>query len=532
MAVMHLRLERPGAMTVTATPVRPATGKIGSTETSIVVASPCGREAGEFGDASSSSEAAGALKARKLPIDSTAADELHRVPSMNLATDPTLWVGDATLSRGAPGRKSSDGVGGGINPFDSSSEEEDDVGAWAGDTEKGGDLDTSLEATGGRPLAKNSNPFDFSFLDSEETARAEAATPCGRDGGGIASTPSAGEATSFDADTAAALSASRSSRIGEIFPVGHVVPGTATSASAAGVAAAGTQETAWPAAVDTSSISPYGDQLLLTSGVPPRVQALNLPPANSPSTAMTSPASTMDSPGVPLTSFSSTPSVPFPPPAPWTAEESDVPKAPINKSLPPTPLLAFGAGGASSSSPYTTPPVTPCAVPLAKAPVNVRDMADVPPSPNASQQPEHLFVAFRDTATEAAPPAPGNAQADLFAAFRDGTEAPAPPLPSKEEMDLHLAFRDNPEAPPPRACPPALSQPQLGLLQPAQLEQSALPEPRGLDEADSSKRLQNFNPFGRPGSFVLSQTPSLTPSQTPSEEPALPSGQVRLKLMR
>eukprot|EP00903_Cladosiphon_okamuranus_P010687 g10100.t1 len=539
MAVMHLRLERPDTMAMTATPVQPATGKISSMETSIVVASPSGRndEVDEVGDASSSSVAADASEARKLSTHSTTADELHRVPSMNLATDPTLWVADATLGPGAPGGKSSDGGGGGggINPFDSSSEEDEDDGgvqtrvvAWAGDTEDGGGFDASLEATGGRPLAKGRNPFDFLFLDGKETTTvADAATPPGRDEHGIESTPPVHEPTPFQAAvlpaTATALSTSQSSRIGEIFPVEQVAPGTATTASAAGVAAAGTQEIVWPEAVDSSSIPRYGDQLLLTSGAPTWVQAVDLPPADSPSTAMTSPASPMDSPGVPLTSFSSAPSVTLPPPPASTAEEVGVSKAPQNKRLPPTPLLASGAGGASSSSPYPSPPVTPFAAPLAKAPAGVRDRAGVPPSPDAIQEQEDLFAAFRDTPTEAAPPALGNEQAELFAAFRDGTETPAAPLPSKEEMDLHLAFRDNPKASAPRASLPALPQPQLSLLQPAQLEQSASLEPRGLlDEADSSRRLQNFNPFGRPGSFVLSQTPS----QIPSEEPARASGQV------
>lgn len=526
MAVMHLRLEHPDTMVVTATPAQQSSSdKMSSTETSMVVATPSEDQAAEGGDASS--EAEDAVVARKLSVDSTSEDdELYRVPSMNLATDPTLWVGDATLGLGAPpGRKTSDG-GGGINPFDSSSEEEDDdgaaqarVGAWAGGPENGGELDTSLEAPGRRPLANRTNPFDFSFLDSKDTAAAAAgATACSRDGS-TDSRPAGGatpvEAAAVFPNTTTALSGSQSSRIGEIFPVGQVVPGTVATPSAAGIASAGTQEAAWPVAVD-SSIPPNLDQLLLTSGAPPPVQTWDLPPADSPSTAMTSLASPLDSPGMPLTFSTNAASLPFPIPASAAAEEPGVAIAPPNKCLPPTPLLAFGAEGASAS-PCPTQPVTPFAVPSAKTPADVRDRAGAP-SPSASQEPEDLFSAFRDT-SEAAQAALSKEQATgtMFSAVRDGTE--------KEHMDLHLAFRDNTAggASSPRACLPALP-PQPGSPQPEQPQQSALPEPRGLmDEADSSRRLQNFNPFGRTGSFVLSQTPS----QAPMEETAPPSGRVR-----
>lgn len=525
MAVMHLRLEHPDTMVVRGTPMEASNGKTSSTHTTTLCVVPSSEgQAAEGSDASS--EEADAVKARKLSIDSSA-EELHRVPSMNLATDPTLWVGDATLSHGAPGRKTSDG-GGGINPFDSSSEEDEDddaaqvcVAAGRGDTE-GGDLDTSLEASGRRPLAKGGNPFDLSFFDSKETAAAEA-TACGR-GGGIESTPGdivlAEEVTVSEAavfpTTNTDLSGSRSSRISKVFPVGQIVPAIASTPSSAEVASAETQETAWPATID-HSITPNADQLLLTSGVPPRVQTLDLAIVESLSTVIASPPSPIDSTDV---CFTNKPPLPFPPAKTTTAAESGVVKAPRDKCLPPTPLLAFGAGGAYSS-PCSTPPVTPFALPLAKTPAEIRDGADVP-SPSASQELEGLFSAFRDTTEAAPPPALNKEQADLFSAFRDRTETPASLLPSKSEMELHLAFRDKPEDSPPPACPPALPQP--GLLQPEEPKQSDLPERCGvLDEADSSKIMQDFNPFGRPGSFVLSQTPA----QTPTEEPPLPPGKVR-----
>lgn len=528
MAVMHLRLEHPDTMVATATTGQSSssTDKISSAETSIVVASPSGDRTGGGGDASS--EAEDAVVARELSVGSASDDDLRRVPSMNLATDPTVWVGDATLSLGAPPGRKTPGGGGGINPFDSSSEEEEDdgaaqarVGACAGGTE-GDDLDTSLEASGRRPLAKGSNPFDFSFLDSQDTEAAEASA-CSRDGV-VEGTPASGttplEAAVFP-NTTAGLSGSQSSRISEIFPAGQVVPGAVAFPSAAGVASDGTQGMAWPVTTD-SPIPIDVDQLLLTSGAPPHVQTLDLPPADSPSTAMTSPASPMDSPGMPLTSFTNAPSLPFPTSETAAEEEPGVTTAPPNKRLPPTPLLAFGAEGASSS-PTPTPPVTPFAVAPTKTPAGVREMVDVPSS-SASQDPEHFFSAFRDT-SEAAQAALSKEQgAELLSTARDGTETtPASLLPSKEQMDLHWAFRDKPRASSPRTCLPPLP-PQPASPQPEQPQQSPLPEPRGLmDEADSSRRLQNFNPFGRPGSFVLSQTPS----QASREEPAPPPGQVR-----
>lgn len=527
MAVMHLRLEHPDTMIVAGAPVQSPDGNTSSTDTSTGVASSSGDQGDEGGDASS--DEADVVEARELTITSTA-EELHRVPSMNLATDPTLWVGDATLSLRAPGRKTSDG-GGGINPFDSSSEEEEDDeavqvrgGARGGSTE-GGDFGTSLEAPSRRPLTKGSNPFDFSFYDSKETAAAEAVA-CSRDRG-IESTPGdrilGGEVAPLEAavfpTTTTVWSGSRSSRISEIFPAGQVVPATAVTPSSAGIDSAATQETAWPATVD-SSIPPNADQLLLTWGVPPRAQTLDLALVESPSTVAASPASLIDSASVSLASTTNVSPLPVPPPATTTAaESSEGAKALRDKRLPPIPLLAFGSEGASSS-PCPTPPVTPFAAPSAKTQADVRGKADVL-SPGVNQGPDGLFSAFRDT-TEAASPGLNEEHADLFSAFRDSTETPASLLPSKAPMELHLAFRDTPEASSPPAGLPALPQP--GSLQPEDPPQRALLEPHGLlDEADSSERMQSFNPFGRPGSFVLSQIPS----QTPREEPAPPPGKVR-----
>lgn len=525
MAVMHLRLEHQNTMVVAATPVQSSTDKVSSPETAIVAASSSGDQAGEGDD--TSSDAAGAVEARP-SVDSNA-DELHRLPSMNLATDPKLWVGDATLSPGNPCRRISDG-GGGINPFDSSSEEEEDddgaaqvrIGAWRGDAE-GGDLDTSLEEPGKRSLAKGSNPFDFSFLDGNESAAADA-TACSGDQG-IESIPS-GEAapmsTAFFPDTNTALSGSQSPRMSEMFPVGQIVPAIVATPSSAGAASAAAQVIAWPANVDISTPR-NTDQLLLTSGAPPRAQTLNLAPVDSPSTTATLPASPIDSPGMPLASFADASPLPFSPSPTTTAAEFGVAEAPRQKCLPPTPLLGCGTEG-TSSSPYPTLPVAPFVVPSGKTPADVRDRADAL-SPGAAQEPGGLFSSAFGGTTEAAPPALDEEQARLFSAFRDRAETPASPNPSKEQMDLHLAFRDiTPEASSPPETVPLPALPQSGSLQPQQPQQPALPEPRGLlDEAESRKRLQNFNPFGRPGSFVLSQTPS----QHPREETATPPETVR-----
>lgn len=255
---------------------------------------------------------------------------------------------------------------------------------------------------------------------------------------------------------------------------------------------------------------------------------MDLVPVEPPSTVTASPASPIDSTGVSLTSSTNASSLPFPPPATTTAPESGVakvpqekclPPVPRDKSLPPTPLLAFGAE-ASASSPCPTPPVTPFAAPSAKTPADFQNRANVPSPRATSQEPRALFPVFRDATEEAATAALKKEQAELFSAFRDRTETPASVFVSKEQMDLHLAFRDNtkPETSSPPAGLPVLPQP--GSLQPEQPHRPAFPELHGLlDEADSSKRLESFNPFGRPGSFVLSQTPPPAPREEPAPPP-------------
>lgn len=525
MAVMHLRLEHPDAMTAAETPVKPSRDKTSRSDTSSGDA-PSSSSGGDQSDegVDASSEAAAAVEARKLSMDDTG-EELYRVPSMNLATNPTVWVGDATLSLGAPGRRTSDG-GGGINPFDSSSEEGDveetaqaHVGGCGGDT-KGGDLGASLEAPSRTSLALGNNPFDFSFFDSKDAAAGGEAVPCSREtategapgGRTLAREVSPSEAAAFPT-TATVTYGARSCRIGELLPAGQIVPATASTPRSAGVLSAATPEPAWPAAVD-SSVPPDVDQLLLTSGIPSRVQQLDLA-SQSPSTVVASPPSPFDSFGASLTSSAAnTPPLPFPPPATTTGAESGVAKAPRDKCLPPIPSLAFGAEGISSS-PFPTPPVTPFTAGPAKTPADVRDRADVP-SPSAGIEPEGLFPAFRDT-TDAASPALNKEQVDLFLAFRDRTEVPTSILPSKSQKDLHLAFRAN-EAE--ASSPPKylLAAPLPGSLRLEQPPQPALPEPHGLlDETDSTKRLQNFNPFGRPGSFVLCQTRTEEPAHLPEK---------------
>lgn len=296
------------------------------------------------------------------------------------------------------------------------------------------------------------------------------------------------------------------------------------------------------------------------------MQTLDLALVESPSTTSIGwPASPLDSTGLGLTTATNGSSLLFPPPAAAAAATSGVANAPRDKCLPPIPLLAFGAEGTSSSSPSPTPPVTPFLIPLAKAPVDLcpalRETTDDAPSPSAAQAPGELFLAFRDTAGATMPtptkeqgdvfsafrdttetpttPPLTKEQSDLFFAFRDTTETPTSPPPTKAQAELHLAFRDHtmdPPSPspaklpaelhsafrdmtdetPPPDTPPSLPQPgwqQQQRQRPELPPKPVSPKPFALlDGADSSQRVKDFNPFGRPGSFVISESPAGEPS--------------------
>lgn len=594
MAVMHLRLENPDTMVLEAgasasSPKNAQTTGTDTTTTAVVAQSSGKDGVQQGGDADSPFETSsgGARKACSASPKSTT-EELHRVPSMNLATDPAVWAGDATITPGAPYRRASSGA---INPFDSSSDEgENDeeakqefVGAW-GEATTGGnegegesELDNNLDAHGRRPISKGTNnPFDFSFYDDKETTAAAAAAAARGAAGssrdcGVEKMPSGGvvggDIITRSQDAVASLSLdSQSSRICEASPVEQDFPAaaTATAPSPNGVATAATQEAVWPAAVE-SSISPSVDQLFLPFGDPPRMQASGLRRAESPSPLIGAPASPLNSTGLLSTTPTNGSPLSFPPlAAPAPAATSGMVKSPRDKRLPPTPLLAFGAEGASSPSP--TPPATPFSMPLAKAPTmdwsaTLRETTGGAPSSGAAQVPNDLFSAFRDTteapttpplpnrqedlfsafrdtaATPITPPTKVKEEDDLFFAFRDTTEIPpASPSPTKEQQELHLAFRDNitvePPLPRPAEIPAELhsafrdgedaTSPQdtpLSLQQPdgqqQQQQKPALPPKPDckqalalLDGAGSSQRMEDFNPFGRPGSFVLPDAPA------------------------
>ncbi|CBN78911.1 Pleckstrin homology domain [Ectocarpus siliculosus] len=540
MSLMHLRLERQENMTVTST-----SGDTASTCTAIV--------------ARTSSEELvddGGVSSDGARTPTSTAEGLHRIPSMNLATDPEVWVGDATLTPAAPGRRASDG-GGGINPFDSSSDEEGDgegTQGRIGDVGSG-EVDSSLETPGTRRSVSkvsngNNNPFDFPFCEEGEDSLAVAS--CGPRGGveetkgnelvaaelrpsvtRSATAADAAPATDISGSQSSGLcedlfpagqsSASHSSSIGKLFPAGKIVPATATAAAATTAAAPSptgatstttTREAAWPAAFDAAT-PPILDQLLLTTPWgPPRIQELDLARDQSPSTWS---GASSERPADP-TGLSSTPqtlSSPRVPPPPAVAPATGEGTATVDKCLPPTPLLAFGAERLASS-PTPTPPVTPLPIPPSKTPMDssfpFRDSTG-PPSPSAAQAPADLLSGLWDSTTDAMPPpSPSEEQADLlFSAFRDRTEIPPSPPPTQEETDLHLAFRDNTAEPPPPSgsdTPTPADEPQLDWLQ--QPDSGVLNPPPAalLGEADSSQRPEDFNPFGTPGSSpLLDSTP-------------------------
>ncbi len=534
MSVMHLRLERPEAMAVPATgtlALSPDTDAISprSTEESAAVASLSEESASEDGDAAVASSAD--VGAEAVSANSTL-EGISRVPSMNLATDPTLWVGDATTSPGRVGQKTSRGQ---KTPFDTSSDEDDDddeeeervtqtqTRAGDGDAVRGG-FEEGFETPGTRPIARGSNPFDFSFYDSQTTASATAstATAGGAEesrGDGIDNPPSNGEAAREMAPTEAIFppaaagvfpASSPSSRISELFPVGRAVPAATTT-------------------ID-SSPAPDIDQLSLTPRVPPRMESLDLALLDSPAAGTGGPCWPLESTGESSTALSNRPPLPaLPTESSSAAAAPGVAKAPRDKGLPPMPLLAFGAEGSSLSCSSPTPPVTPFSTPSAVASAGlIPAVQDKPimPSPSAAQGVGDVFSAFQDS-TAAAPPPPAKDPVDaLHHAFRDSAATPAPLPPSKAQMDLHLAFRDNttsPQSPLPAEIPverdPARrDRAEAAAATPAPGDGSAiLPQPGG---ANSSEGLEDFNPFGRPGSFVLSQPQRQHPAGGPPPTPA------------
>lgn len=543
MSLMHLRLERQDNMTVTST-----SGDTASACTAIV--------------ARTSSEELvddGGVSSDGARTPTSTAEGLHRIPSMNLATDPEVWVGDATLTPAAPGRRASDG-GGGINPFDSSSDEEGDREATQGRIGDVGseDVDSSLEAPGTRKSVSkvsngSNNPFDFPFCEEGEDSLAVAS--CGPRGGveetkgnelvaaelrpsdtRSATAADAAPATDISGSQSSGLceelfpagqsSASHSSSIGKLFPAGQIVPATAAAAAATTAAAPSptgatsttttTREVAWPASFGAAT-PPSLDQLLLTtSGGPPRIQELNLARDQSPSTCS---GASSERPADP-TGLSSTPQTlrsPRVAPPPAAALAAGKGTATVDKCLPPTPLLAFGAERLASS-PTPTPPVTPLPIPPSKTPMDssfpFRDSTG-PPSPSAAQAPADLLSGLWDLTDAMPAPSPAEEQAGLFfSAFRDRTEISPSPPPTQEETDLHLAFRDNAAEPPPPSGSdtptPAddsqldwLQQPDSGVLNP--------PPVALLGEADSTQRPEDFNPFGRPGSSPLLESAAEEP---------------------
>lgn len=314
--------------------------------------------------------------------------EFHRVPSMNLATDPGAWVGDMTLSTSAGDGRTSSGAGN--NPFDFSSDEEDDdetaVSAYGGD----GEVSSSPETPARQGLKRGSNPFDFSFYDNKKEQQTRG------DGLKVVDETPRTENVTLDVIEPAP----RPSRICQLYP----------AAPSPTVFDSTTQDSEWLPASPCSLDERHSGLLPISKPISP-AQSWDLALFESPSTPSTD---------IPLTTRTDG-SLPVPSPA--SAAEG-------HKSLPPTPLLAFD-GDVSCPSP--TPPVTPSAIP-----------------PSVS------------------------GPVDLLSAVRDNTKTPAP-------ADIGTAA----------ACAPDFHEPHAS-----------------GNGANSSQDKQQFNPFARPGSFVLADTPN------------------------
>lgn len=209
MSVMHLRLEELDDMDVPASRAASDKGSNLSREGSV-------DEHG--GDGSFESRSPGGF---------------HRIPSMNMATDPSAWLG-ATLPSAA---------GGGTNPFDFSSDDDDDDDDDLPIDQDGGEdgpSPLSAEEPARQPSKLNKNPFDFSFYGD----------PVGegkyqnRDGSVAESARGAGEAATN------VLPTSQTARICQLFPPVEPSP-PALDATV--------EKSAWPA---IKPLSPFGlDQL-------------------------------------------------------------------------------------------------------------------------------------------------------------------------------------------------------------------------------------------------------------------------------
>ncbi|CAM9319692.1 unnamed protein product [Scytosiphon promiscuus] len=246
MSVMHLRLERQETMYVAKSPPPPSDAGATSTSTGTalaVVETLCADHSGRASDTASESP-----DGAQSPRSTT--EDMLRVPSMNMATDPALWVGDATITPAPPGREASDSGGGGINPFDSSSGEESEeeaepesIDARAG-ANGNGKLSAGLEEACRSSIEKGNNPFDLSLFEDTKGAPQVAGQGCRREDETQTALSAAGEAgeipplltssepnTSADAAVADFFPDCQPSRFYEDFPLGQTPVGPTPSTS-------------------------------------------------------------------------------------------------------------------------------------------------------------------------------------------------------------------------------------------------------------------------------------------------------------
>lgn len=310
MAVMHLRLETPESMKATTLVYQ--SGHEGTISIEVSTEKKIEDEA---------------VKSKR---EKSPTREFPRVSSMNLATDPSDWGGEGMLSPGQSGGQPT--AGGGINPFDFSSDDEDDeensvVGSWGGHHKESNDTLT-LET---QAATLESNPFDFSFFDNEEEWEN------GRDAVGGTGEISR-EVHAHIAD--ASLSGAQSSRARQLFSAGPSLTGLHSTK----------RDNTWP-------FEEFPNQHMADKMFP---GVFSLPVSTSQNSIMSlvEPTRSLEESRQPFRGIDLLSGIPSeePPPVPPHMIARD-------KKLPPKPLLNIDPEGSFAAP---TPPVTPLSISPAK----------------------------------------------------------------------------------------------------------------------------------------------------------------------
>lgn len=453
MAVMHLRLEDPnnmdgalGALAASQCDEKECTGSVGRMY----------REGLREGDVSDTVD--------ETDEEGSQANEFRRVPSMNLETNPTEWQGCGDA------RRTERTYGGGINPFDSSSSEEDvnvnpDAGSWAG--QENGDEGVSCTpgiSDGGGANRRTSNPFDSSLTDAQNESVTNNECELRLSGIGVVCDKILRETDErIHEKTKNATSPSQSSAICSMFP--EAVP---ASTRFSGSFAVGHDSQRSGTSRDVRSMTqPY--------------QAI--PKSAKPDSAAIQPTpqrGTIKSPS--LTSAAA-----WPPesveacskaPADW---RKPIPSNNGQKLDPPTPLLELEGKGYHD---HSTPPITPLPLDDVDATTEVSWASPVSPS-GSTTFPNPAVVTLTSELKKITP-------IDTHALGRGGS------LSSAKATDLYAAFRDRPNA--------VVTAPSKLLLRDS--SDPGLSNARASDGEMSQNQEEpatspDDNPFARPGSSLV-----------------------------